>query len=49
MTYNEDFLTERLDRERAQSRFQALKEENESLRQAISLLVSKIGQTILVS
>ena len=40
MTYNEDFLTERSDRERAQAQIHSLKEENESLHQAITLLVS---------
>ena len=38
-TYNEDFQSERTDRERAQGEIQRLKEENDSLRKAINMLV----------
>ena len=38
-TYNEDFQSERTDRERAQDEIQRLKEENDSLRKAINMLV----------
>ena len=51
-TYNEDFQSERLDRERAHAQIHSLKEENDSLNQAITLLVSHgLNQaiTLLVS